>query len=147
MRRIHKTTTAETPNANRPWVFFMVDCFFLITEFFVLTFKFKVEESILPNHLPLGGYPPGHGPIVQSLRVHVRSTGGAARYEVLGEQFSLADLNNKLQVWSQTGQHAVRVSYEPKVSWGEVIAVFDTCKKVQIGDCGLIPLRGCDMPR
>ena len=147
MRRIHKTTAEETPHANRPWVFFMVDCFFLITEFFVLTFKFKVEESVLPSHLPPGGTRPGSAAIVQSLRIHVRSTCGAACYEVLGEQFSLADLNSKLQAWNQTGQHAVRVSYEPKVLWGDVIAVFNTCKKAQISDCGLVPLRGCNVPQ
>src|SRR5476649_846043 len=41
---------------DRPWVYFMIDSFFLVTQFFVLTFKVRTgEDLILPHKLPPGG--------------------------------------------------------------------------------------------
>jgi len=43
-------------HGDRPWVYFMIDSFFLVTQFFVLTFKLKIaDDLILPHKLPPGG--------------------------------------------------------------------------------------------
>ena len=43
-------------HGDRPWVYFMVDSFFLVTQFFVLTFKLKIaDDYVLPHRLPPGG--------------------------------------------------------------------------------------------
>src|ERR1700712_5630187 len=43
-------------HGDRPWVYFMIDSFFLVTQFFVLTFKVRTgEDLILPHKLPPGG--------------------------------------------------------------------------------------------
>lgn len=46
------------PLMDRPWVYFMIDAFFLCTQFFVVTFKIKSDEVVLPQKLPPGGYVP-----------------------------------------------------------------------------------------
>jgi biopolymer transport protein ExbD len=122
----------------------MVDCFFLITEFFVLTFKFKVDESVLPQKLPpCGGR--GDGPALDSLRVHVNERG---KYEVLGNTYTLQELTDKLASLPDLSRESllVRVSYAPEIQWGQVLPVFDACSKVRIGKCGLVPLHGADVP-
>src|SRR5512140_2439497 len=87
-----------TGHGDRPWVFFMVDCFFLITEFFVLTFKFKMEESVLPQKLPPGGTAAPMKTIARDakepLRVHVSANG--AGYDVMNTKVSLQDLSSRL---------------------------------------------------
>ena len=135
-----------TGHGDRPWVFFMVDCFFLITEFFVLTFKFKVDESVLPQQLPpYGGGGRGCGPAPESLRVHVNDRG---KYEVLGKTYTLEELTGRLSILSDTSpdQYLVRASYDPQVTWDKVLSVFDACNKVRIAKCGLVPLHGADVP-
>jgi hypothetical protein len=132
---------------DRPWVFFMVDCFFLITEFFVLTFKFKMEEAALPQRLPPGGTAAASKAPrdnKETLRIHVSSTGGASTYEYMGNQVSLSGLNDTLANAARLGgeKYTVKVSYEPGSPWRDVLAVFNACNKVKIAECGLVPLRG-----
>ena len=133
---------------DKPWVFFMVDCFFLITEFFVLTFKFKAEESVLPQHLPPGGTSAPSSKMMKDakepLRVHVSAAGGSVAYDVMGNRVSLADLSSKLAAVASTNpdHYSVRVSYDSEAEWGNVIAVINACNKVKITECGLVPLRG-----
>ena len=138
----------EGHGGDRPWVFFMVDCFFLITEFFVLTFKFKSEESALPQRLPPGGTAAPNKTMQrdakETLRVHVASSGGAAVYEYMGQQVSLSGLNDTLANAARAGgeKYSVKVSYEATAPWKDVLAVFNACNKVKIAECGLVPLRG-----
>ena len=134
-------------HGDRPWVYFMVDCFFLITEFFVITFKFKNEESILPQKLPPGGTVPSKAPphdAKEQLNIHVMHEGGSAQYKFLEGTASLAEMTQKLANSTSSGgdRYSVRVSYEPEVPWQDVMAVFNACTKVKIAECGLIPLRG-----
>jgi len=133
---------------DRPWVFFMVDCFFLITEFFVLTFKFKTEEAALPQRLPPGGTASPSKSMTrdakETLRVHVgASTGGNATYDVMGNPVSVTGLNDTLANAARNGgdKYSVKVSYASEAQWGDVIAVFNACNKVKIAECGLVPLR------
>jgi biopolymer transport protein ExbD len=135
-------------HGDRPWVFFMVDCFFLITEFFVLTFKFKTEEAVLPQRLPPGGTASAQKTDARDtkepMRVEVKSSnGGAASYVVNGAPVSMAGLNDTLANAAKNGgdKYTVKVSYEANAPWRDVLAVFNGCNKVKIAECGLVPLR------
>jgi len=131
---------------DRPWVYFMVDAFFLVTQFFVITFKVRTNEVVLPQRLPPGGTVPGKSAALDTkkkLSVHVSRAGGSASYEFMTQKVNLQGLNDMLATSVGGGQeYQVRVSYEPDVPFGDVLAVFNACAKVKIGECGLIPLRG-----
>lgn len=133
---------------DRPWVFFMIDCFFLITQFFVITFSVKADEVILPQRLPPGGTRPSPTTTIddkQPLPIHVSMNGTAADYNIQQTRHvSISELNDTLARSVGPGrEYLVRVSYEPEVPWEHVIAVFNACSKVKI-ECGLIPLRTAD---
>jgi biopolymer transport protein ExbD len=121
----------------------MVDCFFLITEFFVITFKIKNDEAVLPQKLPPGGPGPGHSSI-ESLYVHVLNEGGQARYKFNDVTVGESTLSDRLvaAARAKSGETAVKVSYDADVQWKDVMTVFNTCNKARIAQCGLIPLRG-----
>ena len=131
---------------DRPWVYVMIDAFFLITQFFVLTFKVKSDEVVLPQRLPPGGTVPSKSTALDTkkkLSIHVSNTGGLAQYEFLQKSVNLQGLNDMLASSVGGGQeYQVRVSYEAEVPFGDVLAVFNACSKVKIAECGLIPLRG-----
>jgi biopolymer transport protein ExbD len=151
----HHGGESGSAHGDRPWVFFMVDCFFLITQFFVLTFKFKTEESILPQHLPPGGTvrPTTAVPTnpKEPLRIHVSSgsSRGTAVYDVMNTKVTLADLSSKLAAIVSTSgpdRYTVRISYDTNAQWGDVMAVINACTKVKISECGFVPLHGVDAP-
>ena len=131
---------------DRPWVYVMIDAFFLITQFFVLTFKVKVDEVVLPQRLPPGGTVPSKSSALDSkkkLSIHVGNNGGQASYEFMTKSVNLQGLQDMLASSTGGGQeYQVRVSYEAEVPFGDVLAVFNACSKVKIAECGLIPLRG-----
>jgi len=146
----HKSKSHEehddTGHGDRPWVFFMIDAFFLVTQFFVITFKVKSDEVVLPQRLPPGGTVPSRSTAIDNkkkLSIHVSSAGGAGTYEFMTKQVNLQGLNDMLASSVAGGlEYQVRVSYEPEVPFAHVIAVFNACAKVKIAECGLIPLRG-----
>ena len=130
---------------SRPWVFFMIDCFMLIVTFLVLDFKFKVEDAILPQRLPPGVIPPN--PYIDCkekvLPIHVRRNGNTPEYEIYTRACSLPEMNETMAAMVSCGKKfQVRVSYERNVPWGDVIAVFNECAKLNIKECGMVPLRG-----
>ncbi|HEY3322632.1 MAG TPA: biopolymer transporter ExbD [Planctomycetota bacterium] len=133
-------------HGDRPWVYFMIDSFFLVTQFFVLTFKVKVDEVVLPQRLPPGGTSPGRATSAidkKKLNIYVTRSGGAASYEFMQRSVNLQGLNDMLAQSVGGGQqYQVRVSYEPEVPFGDVLAVFNACARVKITECGLVPLRG-----
>jgi biopolymer transport protein ExbD len=135
-------------HGDRPWVYFMIDCFFLVTQFFVLTFHVKGDDVVLPQKLPPGGSHPTKEnlpPAQQTLTVHVSNTAGTVSYEFMHEKFSLQELTDALaRVRNQNSQPIVKVSYEAAVPFGHVMAVFNTCAKLQVQKCGLIPLRSSE---
>ena len=62
-----KHTHAEDETGHggsRPWVYFMIDAFFLCTQFFVVTFHVKTDEAVLPRDLPPHG---GIGPVTVAM--------------------------------------------------------------------------------
>ena len=140
----HDDQEAESAHGQRPWVWFMVDCFMLITSFFLLQFKFKVDEVILPQRLPpSGGY--HTGPVATDLEwltVHCTRTSGAPAYQVLSRTCSASDLTETLAALASNKHRlGVRVSYDTQTPWEDVMAVFNECSKLAIRECGLVPLR------
>ncbi|HYF51006.1 MAG TPA: biopolymer transporter ExbD [Planctomycetota bacterium] len=127
----------------------MVDCFFLITEFFVLTFQFKKEGYSLPQKMPPGGHPP---PITfrcdttEAIPIHVRSDGSKVTYMLHSQPLELAQLEEQLAIAAQHGKdrYQVKVTYEPQAQYGDVIAVLNACQKVKLERFGLVPLRDSD---
>ncbi|HEY3324511.1 MAG TPA: biopolymer transporter ExbD [Planctomycetota bacterium] len=147
MRKSTKNPHAEEQDSvghNRPWVYFMIDCFFLVTQFFVLTFHVKVAEVVLPQKLPPGAYPPGHGDsFSRTVRVHVSQQGAALSYSMNSQPGTLNDLEAGLSAVRQASHSCtVKVSYDSDVPFGAVMAVFNACTKTGINQCGLVPLRG-----
>lgn len=131
---------------DRPWVYFMVDAFFLITQFFVLTFKVKSDEVVLPQRLPPGGAMPSTKTAVDTTRklsVHVTNAGGKGQYEFMTRSVDIVGLQDMLAGAAGGGQQTqVRVSYDADVPFGQVMSVFNACSKAKIAECGLIPSRG-----
>ena len=145
----HKEEAEIGQGANdRPWVYFMIDSFFLCTQFFVVTFKIKSDEIVLPQKLPPGGTAMARQVAVDSKRkltVHVSQGAGGAIYQFMQREVNLSGFVDTLATSTGAGiEYQVRVSYEPDVRWEHVIAIFNACNKLKITECGLIPLRGRD---
>jgi len=137
----------DSGHGDRPWVYFMVDCFMLITEFFVLSFKFKTEEVILPHKLPPGGTVPSRTQAMldksETLSIHVLRSGDTPMYDIMKQQVTLQQLSSTMASTVSSGKNfTVRVSYERTVPWADVMAVFNECTKVKVEKVGLVPLRG-----
>jgi biopolymer transport protein ExbD len=130
-------------HGDRPWVFFMVDAFLLMVNFFIITFKFKMDEPILAQRMPPGSRPDDrivHPPPGMVLVVNVQHVNGAAVYQYLSREVTLEQLALTLE--SVRDRNAkVRVSYKPDVLWQDVMAVFNECQRKGITECGLIPTR------
>ena len=123
----------------------MIDCMFLITEFFLITFKFKEKEYILPAELPKGGvalkdpnilknrYPP--------IVVTIKGEADDVHYLLDQSPTNLTDMKLKLSQLKtiEQAQTQVRIVVDSKVHFKHLIRVFDTCKQLGIQNCGLIP--------
>lgn len=134
---------------DRPWVFFMIDAFFLCTQFFVITFKIKSDEVVLPQKLPPGGTAMARNVAVDAkkkLSVHVfQNPTGQASYQFMTREVNLSGFTDMLASSVSGGvEYQVRVSYDPDVKFEHVLAIFNACSKMKIAECGLVPLRGRD---
>lgn len=139
-------------HGDRPWVYFMIDSFFLVTQFFVLTFKVRTgEDLILPHKLPPGGAgkatadPIAKETTAVSIVVNRDTPESQPWYKINGG--GLEDVNS---VSSKLGSiveghdpthFSVRISYEGKVIFKDVMPIFNTCLKLKITECGLQPSR------
>ncbi|MGD0088538.1 MAG: biopolymer transporter ExbD [Planctomycetota bacterium] len=142
---------AESVHSDRPWVYFMIDCFFLVTQFFVITFHIKIDDLSLPRGLPPGegARPSNPPPIVDEfnrVRIHVAQAGGAPVYECMQQPCSLSELEAALARLKSAGREcSVRLSYDPAVPYGAVLAVFNACNRLNIRQCGLIPTHDVEL--
>jgi len=129
----------------RPWVWVMVDAFFLITAFFVCTFRVKTNENVLPQKLNAESGTPSHvKPIIADriIHVHVKHESGVAEYHYHSVRGSLADLASSLVGAKETaGNVQVRVSYDHGVPFGDVMAVMNASTRAGIKSVGFAPLR------
>ena len=134
----------ETSGHDRPWVYFMVDCFFLITEFFILTFKFKTEDYILPNRMPPGSTisPPTTPKKTEIVKLRADSSNPAQPYSFMNQGLTHDEMKALLGRVAASGKEIqVRVEYTAQTPWGLVADIFNECQRFQIKDCGLTPLR------
>lgn len=135
----------ETGHSSRPWVYFMVDCFFLITIFFVCTFKIRSNELSVVGRLPPGSNRPicrlPLDPTVRTMNVHVSRNAGAPAYHFLTRRCDLSALNEMLANVANSGGTTIRISYERDVPFTDVLAIFNACSRNNIMHCGLVPLR------
>ena len=138
--RIHKDESDG--HANRPWVYFMVDCFFLITQFFLVSFQVKAEKFILPGKFPPGSTGPVRATRDEVLAIHVLLKNGQSMYLFQGQVSSIAELDTVLQRTKTSGRKlSVQLSYEAGVSWQGVIDVINACSRADIHNVGMVPLR------
>ena len=147
--RLSLSTSDDSGHANRPWVYFMIDSFFLITQFFVLTFHLHTDEGILPQKL--GGVI--RDPVTpaiastQAISVHVsRTAKGEPRYRILAagsaEEKTLSQFTDSLaRAVTHSSNVAVKVSYDASIPFGDVMGVFNACHKCQIDSCSLVATR------
>ncbi len=137
---------------DRPWVYFMIDSFFLVTQFFVLTFKVRTgEDLILPHKLPPGGAGKATADPIQkettavSILVSRDSAESAPWYKInAGQPQDVNSINSTLGSLVEghdPSKYSVRISYEGKVIFKDVIPIFNTCLKLKITECGLQPSR------
>ncbi len=130
----------------RPWVWFMIDSFLLVTQFFVITFHVRNNDPVIPLDLakcgPDGIRVPPRPTTAQIMRVHVRRDGTNLVYQYNAQPNTLAALETSLATLRQAGRELkLRVSYDGEVPYGSVMAVFNICQRVGIAECGLVPLR------
>jgi hypothetical protein len=59
---------------------------------------------------------------------------------------TFAGVEDRLAAAAQLDRHrfSVQISYDGNAHWRDVMAVFNTCTKVKIAECGLKPLRDAD---
>lgn len=150
-RLSHHEEEGEGGHFARPWVWVMVDAFFLITAFFVCTFRVKTNENVLPQKLSAGV--PGGTAVTDNIfkdrviHVHVTHEGGVAQYQYHSIRGTLDDLKSSLAGAKETaGSVKVRVSYESGVPFGDVMAVMNASARAGIRDVGFSPIRISERP-
>lgn len=135
-------------HGDRPWVYFMIDSFFLVTQFFVLTFKVKAaDDLILPHKLPPGGGAGRPTDVLPTPKTQVQITvnrdtaESAPWYKINGgellDQKTLSDKLAETVEGKNPDTYSVRVSYEGSVYFKDVMPIFNTCLKLKIKECGL----------
>src|SRR5687768_6628214 len=110
----------QDAHGDKPWVYFMIDCFFLITAFTIMSFQLRTEEEVLENKLP----PEGGAKVVpysapQPVHIHVIATNGEPRFRVEGSECSEAEMKTSLQSLAQLGpeRYRVKISYDADTPW------------------------------
>jgi biopolymer transport protein ExbD len=134
----------QDTHGDKPWVYFMIDCFFLITAFTIMSFQLRTEEEVLENKLPPVGRGPGVSSPLQPIHIHVKASNAEPRYRVEGSECSEAEMRTSLQSLAQLGpeRYRAKISYDADTPWGDVVVVFNACTVAKIRDCGLVPIRG-----
>jgi len=140
-------------HGDRPWVYFMIDSFFLVTQFFVITFRVRTgDDLILPHRLPPGS---GGKPVptitdvpktAVAITVNRDNAQTAPWYKINGGELLDTDgITTKLSQLAEgrnPDTFSVRISYEGKVIFRDVMPIFNTCMKLKIKECGLQRSRG-----
>jgi biopolymer transport protein ExbD len=135
-------------HTEKPWVYFMVDCFFLITQFFLISFQFKkppdekwqLVQKNLGNtrsdpriHLPNSN---------EVLTVHAIQQKTGTVYLFESQTVGLPELSAALaRVTSSKSNVSVKLSYDGDVPYENIIAVMNECSRHNIDRCSLVPLR------
>jgi len=139
-------------HGNRPWVYFMIDSFFLVTQFFVLTFKMRTgEDLVLPNKFPPGTICPHvvHDPselkTMVAITINRDTPQSPPGYKInngeLLDQRGIDQKLNELAEGKRANTYVVRVAHEGKVIFDDVMPIFNACQRLGIVQCGLQPSR------
>ena len=142
-RRIHFAGSDHSgAHGNRPWVYFMVDCFFLVTQFFLITFHVRSDETLLVMKQNVGrSREPGPVDATRTITVYAgRSADGSDTYDCMQRRVTITELTELLVQAKRGSPVHVRVSYQKELPFGAVMAVFDACKLARIDACGLVSL-------
>ena len=113
----------------------LIDCFFLLMVFFLLTIKFHAPEGILQNRLPQTDAPgiaqPREDVEIVKLRIKLAITGGEEPKIYLQERplTSYDDLG--LYLGKLPADTLLVIEPEPKVPYKYVIGTYNTCLKAQ----------------
>jgi len=133
-------------HGDRPWVFFMIDCFMLVLQFFILTFKFKDVEPVLPGQLPPGSEMPSKTPPPEKKPIVIYAMMNQV-YQVDGQNTDLSGLETTVGArLGASSETSVKIRYDKAVPWGDVFAIYNLAAKYKVKEVGLIPLRIQDMP-
>ena len=132
-------------HSDRPWVYFMIDSFFLVTQFFVLTFQLRTKEDlIIPHKLTA----PSKIVVItlddtKPVAIEVsRETSETAPYYALngGKKMDQKELDTTLKAMTDGHNplsYSVKVSYIGNAIFGDVMPVFSTCAGLGIKKCGV----------
>ncbi len=138
---------SDAPHGDKPWVYFMVDCFFLITQFFLIAFHAKtgatysLERTNPPGNTNKHPVEPIHSPD-EILPVHISQENGQVTMLFQNHTTDFANFSESLRrVASGRNTFKVNLSYDANVEWQKVIDVMNECSKLKIEKCSLIPLR------
>jgi hypothetical protein len=142
---------SDSTHGDRPWVYFMVDSFFLVTQFFVLTFKIKIgDDYVLPHRLPPGGQGRPTSTTAPKTPVGItvlkQNADSVPQYQMNGgellDERSVVQKLQDITDGKNPENYSVRISYEGKfVVFKDVMPIFNACLKLKIKECGLQPSR------
>ena len=132
-------------HGDRPWVYFMIDSFFLITQFFVLTFHIG-HDLVLPH--TLHNAPPGTTFSVNTgvtILVNRDPADIAPTYKINGgESMDRSTVESKLSamvVGKNPSDFSVKISAQGNTTFGDVMPLLSICKKLKFPECGIQPSR------
>lgn len=135
-------------HGERPWVYFMIDSFFLMNLFFVLTFRMKTgDDVVLPQKFVQPGCPGPRERVVVPVAIAVNrdSSFSTPTYRINGgEKMDVQTLNTRLVELSagrDSSMFSVRIAYDGKVIFDDVMPILNTCVHLKITQCGLQPTR------
>ena len=114
----------------------LIDCFFLLMIFFLLTIKFQAPEGVLKNRLPQVDAPAGvtqpqQNMEIVKLRIKLAITGGQQPKLYLQERAISSYDDLVLYLGKLPADTLLVIEPEPKVPYKYVIGTYNTCIKAQ----------------
>ncbi len=136
-------------HGDRPWVYFMIDSFFLVTQFFVLTFQVRTSQDlVLPHTLRGSG---GSERIIALLKTDVAISvnrehrDSVPAYKINGGEsmdgLSVTTKLTDMAIGKNADQFNVRIVPGVNANFGDVMPILNICKKLEFKECGIQPSR------
>lgn len=138
-------------HGDRPWVYFMIDSFFLVTQFFVLTFQVRTSQDLVLPHRLVGSGCPSSITSIPSLKTDVAISvnrahpDSASAYRINGGESmdgsSVATKLTDMAIGKDPDLFNVRIVPGPSAKFGDVMPILNICKKLGFKECGIQPSR------
>ncbi len=113
----------------------LIDCFFLLMVFFLLTIKFQAPEGVLDNRLPQTDAPgiaqPQQDVEIVKLRIKLAITGGEMPKIYLQERPITSYDDLALYLGKLPEDTLLVIEPEPRVPYRYVIGTYNTCLKAK----------------